>query len=207
MVHPPYTEIQNKLADLSRNEQYKLLLLTSEWRAFRERIIKRDLNKCVECGKENDQYPIYDIPQEEWISLCQKAIAERKMEWYLDFEDEDIPLKQKQYVPPKYKIENLVILEVHHKYYVYNKLPWEYRLDALVSLCQDCHRQIHQTQIIYTYSDSSFTLRKKTTPCVKCNGTGHLPEYHYFLNGICFECGGAGCQLDESSQWESVQGS
>jgi 5-methylcytosine-specific restriction endonuclease McrA len=204
MLYTPYTEMQAKLTGLTRNEQYKLLLLTSEWRSFRETIIKRDLNKCVKCGKENDKYPIYDISHDEWVSLCQKAITEGKTEWNLDFDDDAVPLKQKQYVPPKYKIEDLVVLEVHHRYYIYNKLPWEYNLDVLISLCQDCHRQIHRTQIIYTYSDSSLTLRKITAPCVKCNGTGHLPEYHYFFNGICFDCGGAGCQIDETSTWESV---
>ena len=34
-------------------------------------------------------------------------------------------------------------LHVHHKYYKRNAEPWEYKDDALVTLCANCHRQIH----------------------------------------------------------------
>ena len=32
-------------------------------------------------------------------------------------------------------------LNVHHRYYLANKDPWEYPLEALVTLCEDCHEQ------------------------------------------------------------------
>lgn len=32
-------------------------------------------------------------------------------------------------------------LHVHHKYYESGKEPWEYRDEALVSLCEHCHEQ------------------------------------------------------------------
>lgn len=28
--------------------------------------------------------------------------------------------------------------------------------------------------------------------CGKCNGTGHIPAFNYYANGICFDCGGIG---------------
>jgi len=31
--------------------------------------------------------------------------------------------------------------EVHHRYYVRGRLPWEYPDEALVCLCRDCHEQ------------------------------------------------------------------
>lgn len=34
-------------------------------------------------------------------------------------------------------------LQVHHKYYKRNAEPWEYDNDALVTMCDNCHRQIH----------------------------------------------------------------
>lgn len=34
-------------------------------------------------------------------------------------------------------------MHVHHKYYKRNTEPWEYDGDALVSLCDNCHRQTH----------------------------------------------------------------
>lgn len=32
-------------------------------------------------------------------------------------------------------------LHVHHRYYIKNKEPWEYPLEALVTLCEDCHEE------------------------------------------------------------------
>jgi len=31
-------------------------------------------------------------------------------------------------------------LHVHHRYYLQDKKPWEYHIDALVTLCEDCHK-------------------------------------------------------------------
>lgn len=30
-------------------------------------------------------------------------------------------------------------LEVHHKYYLRGKEPWDYPLEALIALCEECH--------------------------------------------------------------------
>lgn len=32
-------------------------------------------------------------------------------------------------------------LAVHHKWYTRDKKPWEYDLDALVTVCEDCHQE------------------------------------------------------------------
>ncbi len=37
-----------------------------------------------------------------------------------------------------------VLLNVHHKYYAKNKLPWEYPNDALITLCDNCHKIVHR---------------------------------------------------------------
>lgn len=34
-------------------------------------------------------------------------------------------------------------LQIHHKYYKKNKLPWEYPNDAFVVLCKNCHEKEH----------------------------------------------------------------
>lgn len=34
-------------------------------------------------------------------------------------------------------------LHVHHKYYKINTGPWDYPDDALITLCDNCHRQTH----------------------------------------------------------------
>lgn len=35
-------------------------------------------------------------------------------------------------------------LHVHHKYYLEGKLPWEYKSDILITLCENCHSWIHK---------------------------------------------------------------
>lgn len=32
-------------------------------------------------------------------------------------------------------------LHIHHRYYIKNREPWEYPMDALVTLCKDCHKE------------------------------------------------------------------
>lgn len=46
-------------------------------------------------------------------------------------------------------------LQVHHKYYILGRLPWQYPKSALTTLCYSCHRKVHKNRKI-----SSF-IRKK----------------------------------------------
>lgn len=32
----------------------------------------------------------------------------------------------------------------------------------------------------------------KSRTCVRCNGTGYLPQFKHVENGICFKCRGSG---------------
>lgn len=48
------------------------------------------------------------------------------------------------------------ILQVHHKYYnIYpngtRPKPWDYPDDALITLCDDCHKRVHKNTKIKTY--------------------------------------------------------
>jgi O-acetylhomoserine/O-acetylserine sulfhydrylase-like pyridoxal-dependent enzyme len=35
-----------------------------------------------------------------------------------------------------------ITLNVHHMYYESGKAPWEYSCETLITLCEDCHKQI-----------------------------------------------------------------
>ena len=87
-------------------------------------------------------------------------------------------------------------LNIHHKYYLLGKNAWEYDNDALITLCVSCHMSEHETQQIYVYSMVGEVLFKAET-CGKCKGSGYLPEFHYFQNGVCFQCFGHGVMLNE----------
>jgi 5-methylcytosine-specific restriction endonuclease McrA len=38
-------------------------------------------------------------------------------------------------------------LQVHHLFYVDNKMPWDYPNDAMVTLCSVCHRKEHGIEV------------------------------------------------------------
>ena len=51
-------------------------------------------------------------------------------------------------------------LHVHHKYYTKGKDPWEYPIDAFLTLCAECHECEHSSRT--DYEDGLLkTLRKK----------------------------------------------
>jgi len=85
----------------------------------------------------------------------------------------------------------LKCLNIHHKYYIKGKKPWDYPNTALITLCQDCHHKRHSESTIPFYNDDN-NLLDKLKPCPRCGGRGYLPRFHYYMGGICFECGGEG---------------
>lgn len=42
-------------------------------------------------------------------------------------------------------------LEVHHTYYIDEKLPWEYPDSALITLCSSCHKELHENSEVPVY--------------------------------------------------------
>ena len=89
-------------------------------------------------------------------------------------------------------------LNIHHLYYVKDKAPWEYENDALVTLCEECHRSIHRTSNIPVYIETKTakTFYSNAVICDNCNGAGYLPQYIHVENGICFHCWGEGVIVD-----------
>lgn len=84
-------------------------------------------------------------------------------------------------------------LNVHHKYYIEGKKPWEYDNDALITLCQDCHKLEHQTQQTPVYRNLHVkNIIGYAQICDRCGGSGYLPQYSHVEGGICFKCWGEG---------------
>lgn len=84
-------------------------------------------------------------------------------------------------------------LNVHHKYYIAGKKPWEYDNDALITLCQDCHGLEHKTKQTPVYRDIHFNdISGYAQICDRCGGEGYLPQYKHVEGGICFKCYGEG---------------
>lgn len=80
-------------------------------------------------------------------------------------------------------------LHIHHKYYMKDLLAWEYKDDALITLCQTCHEYLHKNQEIPIFNNA-FEQIGNYKYCKRCHGAGIFPEYSHVQNGICFRCNG-----------------
>lgn len=190
------SEIQKEKEDLT----YVDLLSTTEWKSKRDLIVNRDNLKCTNCGKEElivDELDSFrNMTKDEESKFSENARKE-----FLTFQHiEDwmkiigrfprfaIPMVKKE----DYVEKESIILHVHHKYYIKDKYPWEYKDSALTTVCTKCHTYIHETENILVYENDHLNNSKVAEKCVKCGGTGYLDQYHYYINGICFRCNGNG---------------
>lgn len=90
-------------------------------------------------------------------------------------------------------------LNIHHKYYIQKNKPWEYDDEALITLCEDCHKNYHQNKKVpvYRHNNGYYEHVCDAEVCSKCGGSGYLPQYSYYEGGVCFECNGEGVILPE----------
>lgn len=94
--------------------------------------------------------------------------------------------------PYKYGLNGL---NIHHKKYIIGRKPWEYDADSLITLCENCHHNIHE-KVITPILDESGNRLGVAMICDKCGGSGYLPQYKHVEHGICFKCKGEGVILD-----------
>lgn len=166
---------------------YDILLNTIEWREFRQTIINRDNGKCRICNKVQSEKIGWDYFRQP----TEEEIAENSKEQLFDLLGDGTFMVKMKYAPiVGIKTDTPIILHVHHKYYIFGDLPWEYKSEALMTVCHDCHVGIHDKEKIPVFIDDSFKEKIDLTPCHRCNGTGFLEQYLYFQNGICFKCNG-----------------
>lgn len=190
MEFPSYKELlEEKGEDLG----YGALLCTKEWRDLRSRIIERDGNKCTSCGTPPTTYK--KDRGEHWRDFTPEEIKEQKVlakakEEELKKED-DLGIVPEVGVPIGGPVDDPVFLHVHHKYYVFRNLPWEYEEKALVTMCHHCHYKLHEEKTVPVYTDDTLKETMDFTPCSRCTGTGYFPEYKHIQGGTCFRCSGA----------------
>jgi 5-methylcytosine-specific restriction endonuclease McrA len=80
-------------------------------------------------------------------------------------------------------------LHIHHTYYISGKKAWEYKDEALITLCYSCHEKLHRNEFINVYNNE-FELIGKYKYCLRCHGAGTFPEFNHIQSGICFRCNG-----------------
>ncbi len=107
----------------------------------------------------------------------------------------DIPVKElneENILLPKFS-DRKIQLHVHHNFYIHKNLPWDYEDDALITLCNWCHWELHQKEAVpvYTMDGTGELYEMSYELCSRCGGAGFFPEYEHVQRGVCFQCGGA----------------
>jgi hypothetical protein len=185
--NPPFKDVQH-LCDDNGRIQYEILLSTKEWQEFREIILTRDEHICTRCHKpptpkmHPDDKGYYRKPTSEELEASKGVNI-------IDLGDGDV-IRMQHAIPTAIQIKDPVVLHVHHLFYIWDHLPWEYELDALVTVCHACHEFIHKTEKILVYTNRERNENMELITCSKCFGTGYLSRYDYHYNGICFSCNG-----------------
>lgn len=180
MPKKSYSDLLEEYDD-ERDIPYGELLQTGEWFSRREEIIDRDDNKCSKCGAGSTNFGT-GVGHHEFFDRT-----------YTD-----------QIVGPdgnviEYEIEHEVVnyydeqryLQVHHKHYVYGRPPWKYPDKSLITLCNKCHKELHEEKDVKVYESEKKCREKDLTACRRCGGKGIIPPYSHVKDGICFRCEGA----------------
>ena len=158
---------------VSKRIPYAILLKTEEWKNHRNKIVARDEECCTNCG----------------LGATVKSMVKSKNGLSRYFNVFKVVDSQGKVGKKVSLVEKPRHLEVHHRYYVMAKNPWEYPDEALITLCNWCHQKIHDTTNIPCYSHEGEKLNY--TPCHRCAGSGTFPEHNHVYAGVCFHCDGA----------------
>lgn len=207
-----YKNVTSALIGKSVREQYQLLLQTKEWYNFREKILLLRHGTCEDCQREGGDIEI-ERPQDEYEREMNEVVEHntafrRRMK---EIQSHDLYEQllngeiggEKPY-PSRTKTIGRVVLEVHHKLYILNKLPWEYPQYDVKLLCSECHLAEHQRNEILLYKDDKKEQYRKLPVCSKCFGSGYLPQYYHIDYGRCWDCDGAGVLWTSGDYWVNV---
>ncbi|WP_152560110.1 hypothetical protein [Hymenobacter sp. IS2118] len=179
---PTFAQVKAQYAD--QYIPYQTRLGTQEWKIKRDAMVERDEEECTKCGCR----PTDNV----WLGGKMHYLL------YVPYDpNEVVEINGFTYTGKElgYEIHQLnaaVVLHVHHLYYITSKNPWEYENDALVTLCSDCHSEVHRTEIIPVYKVENGQRERITgVTCSRCSGAGYFPQYKSVENGVCFQCRGS----------------
>lgn len=168
---------------------YAILLEAAEWHRRRKEIVERDGNKCTCCG-EQATFPYHD--GEKWVHVATWSEFKKEQIESVDENGKYELFEYEEEIPYSSTSNAATVLQVHHKYYIKGRLPWEYKADALQTLCANCHQKLHDTERIKVYRTiDGRIVELDCQPCSRCNGAGYFPQYKKVNNGRCFKCEGA----------------
>ena len=95
-----------------------------EWKSKREEILEKYNHQCAKC-RSNKSITLYSGGEKLYATKINGEFSLSVKKFHL---------------------------EIHHEYYVNGLLPWEYD-DALITVCNFCHEEIHLNEEIYIYNN------------------------------------------------------
>jgi len=122
---------------------------------FRWEVFARDQWCCQKCGAKQTQKDRKGLPFTwEYGFIGKKWQIKAIKKFRLEDPNGDSPIDGFGEVDLDKEISNFgkpwairakvhVTLHCHHNYYVEGKLPWEYPLEAMTTLCEVCHERLH----------------------------------------------------------------
>lgn len=92
----------------------------------------------------------------------------------------------------KIELKDNHYFHVHHMCYRKGIEIWEQADEEYVTLCNVCHKIVHESQEIPFFDEAGRDISGNFVRCYRCYGKGYLPEFSYHMGGICFGCHGRG---------------
>ena len=183
MKQPLPTFNQLKAQNANQHIPYQTLLGTQEWKVKRDAIVKRDGEKCTKCGCRPTDNVWHNGKMHYLLSVPRDPNELVQIGKFM-YRGEELGDEIHQLYAP-------VVLHVHHLYYVQSRMPWEYKNQALVTLCNDCHTEAHSQEVVPVYeTEDRKSLMSGIQTCKRCSGAGYFPQYRHVEAGVCFECDG-----------------
>lgn len=133
---------------------------------------------------------VFDLISKKKILEIRYSDLVYTREWYL--KRLEVMLRDK-YTCQDCSGRNSKNLQVHHNYYLVDRLPWDIEHSALVTLCRNHHQERHNGKTMPTYKWSNGSLietENLSSYCTRCLGMGYFPEFRHVEDGICFRCRG-----------------
>lgn len=195
---------------------YQEQLRSEAWQNRRKSILHRDHNRCAKCNNmvilqhegvltgrainhENDWGIDIIVTVLSRDLLIRASISDEikatlpkmvKVYYYMDAEIQSNKPKIAAILDESGEFIHVPGLHVHHQYYQFGKMAWDYPEEALITLCWICHENTHKSASIPILDDKGRNIGK-LTPCIRCYSAGYFPEFRHVNSGICFRCKGA----------------
>ncbi len=133
--------------------------VSKEWLNKRKIILDRDNFTCQNCDTFNPSLGLVEIyrPGDKWLEVHE----------YISNPSESIYRYSSQKTGITLEMDfgldwlQLPIMQVHHKRYIEGKEYWDYDDSDLITLCKDCHSNLHEKIEIPVYDNNGQILHKK----------------------------------------------